>query len=94
MKRVKNLEWLFISFLSGIAIGSAAALLFASRTGKELRNDISSKTINLIEEGKKITSDSLNEVKKKAEGSLEIANDLLNKGMNKITGKAEKVLAA
>jgi gas vesicle protein len=62
---LKKINGFFISFLLGGAIGSVIALLYAPKSGKLLRNDISRKTNELIEEGKKMSVDSLNEVKEK-----------------------------
>jgi len=81
----------FISFLLGGAIGSIIALLYAPKPGKNLRNDISRKTNELIEEGKKKTHDSWNFTKERTESTLDSANDFLNEGMEKITRKTEKL---
>jgi len=91
MVSIKSTKGFFISFLLGGAIGSVIALLYAPKSGKHLRNDISRKTNELIEEGKKMSFDSLNEVKEKAESTLDSANDFLNTGMEKITRKTKKV---
>ncbi|HEY3250163.1 MAG TPA: YtxH domain-containing protein [Ignavibacteria bacterium] len=88
---LKKINGFFISFLLGGAIGSVIALLYAPKSGKLLRNDISKKTDQLIEEGKKMSFDSLNEVKEKAESTLDSANEFLNTGMEKITRKTEKL---
>lgn len=91
MISIKKINGIFISFLLGGAIGSAIALLYAPKPGKLLRRDISRKTNELIEQGKKKTFDSWNETKEKAESTLERANEFLNTGMEKIVNKAEKV---
>ncbi len=82
---------LVTSFLLGGAIGGAIALLYAPQSGKHLRNDISRKTNELIDEGKKKTNDSWNDAKEKVESSIESANDFLNSGKEKIVRKVEKV---
>jgi gas vesicle protein len=79
------------SFLLGGAIGGTLALLYAPKPGKHLRNDISRKTNELIEEGKKKTFDSWNGAKEKVESTLDSANDFLNTGKEKIVRKTEQV---
>jgi gas vesicle protein len=91
MISINKTKGIFISFLLGGAIGSAIALLYAPKSGKLLRSDISRKTNELIEEGKKKTYDSFNDAKEKAESTIESANDFLNTGKEKIVRKAEKV---
>ena len=88
---MKTINGFFISFLLGGAVGSTLALLYAPKSGKHLRNDISRKTNDLFEEGKKITIDSWNGVKEKTESTIESMNDFLKTGMEKIAGKTEKV---
>ena len=80
-----------ISFLLGGAIGSTVALLYAPKSGRNLRNDIGRKTGELIEEGKKLANDSRNAAKDLAESTFNNANDFLNTGVSKIVNKAEKV---
>ena len=87
----KKLNGLFISFLVGGAVGSAIALLYAPKSGKQLRSDISRKTSDLIDQGKKLTYDSWSDAKEAAESTFESANDFLNTGMEKIAHKTEKV---
>jgi len=64
---------LLIGFISGSVIGSIIALLYAPKSGKELRQDLKEKTDELMEE---------------AEGYLanakERATDLMNDGKKKI----------
>ena len=88
---MKTINGFFASFLLGGVIGSTLALLYAPKSGKHLRNDISRKTNDLFEEGKKITIDSWNGVKEKTESTIESMNDFLKTGMEKIAGKTEKV---
>lgn len=82
---------ILFSFLLGGAIGGAIALLYAPMSGKHFRNDISRKTNDFIEEGKKKTYDTWNGAKEKVESSMESANDLLNTGKEKFDRKVEKV---
>jgi gas vesicle protein len=88
---MKKTKWIFISFLFGGVIGSAIALLYAPESGKHLRKDISRKTNELIDEGKKKTSEFWNSAREKAESTFETANDALNSGVEKIMRKKEKV---
>lgn len=88
MKRTKGFIY---SFLLGGAIGSVIALLYAPSSGKKLRKDIGRKTNDLIEDGKRITSDSWDGVKQTAENTYENAGDFLNSSMKKIARKSEKV---
>ena len=87
----KKLNGLFISFLVGGAVGSAIALLYAPKRGKQLRSDISRKTSDLIDQGKKLTYDSWNGAKEAAESTFESANEFLNTGVEKIIDKTEKI---
>jgi gas vesicle protein len=90
MISMKNTKELFISFLVGGALGGAIALLFAPKQGKQLRNDISRKTNELFEEGRKKTADLLSGAGSMAESTLDSANDFLNTGMEKLARKTEK----
>lgn len=91
---MKRINAFFVSFLVGSAVGSTIALLYAPKPGKYLRNDISRKTNEMLEDGKKLTSDTWNGAKKAAESTLENANDFLNTGVEKITNKTEKIKEA
>ncbi|MEO8513663.1 MAG: YtxH domain-containing protein [Ignavibacteria bacterium] len=88
---MKKINGVFLSFLVGSAIGGTIALLYAPKSGKHLRKDISRKTNDLIDEGKKLTYDTWNGAKEAAENTFETANDFLNKGVDKITHKSEKL---
>jgi gas vesicle protein len=65
---------LLIGFLTGAAVGSIIALLFAPKSGKELREDIKNKSQDFIEDADKYISNAkdkasqlINEGKKKSE---------------------------
>ena len=65
---------LFIGLLAGGAVGALVALLYAFKSGKELRKDITNKTDEYVDETEKIITDSkvkaramMNEGKKKSE---------------------------
>jgi gas vesicle protein len=90
MISIKRTTWYFGSFILGGVVGGAIALLYAPESGKHLRRDISRKTNELIEDGKKKASDSWNDAKETAESALESANDFINSGMDKIMRKTEK----
>jgi gas vesicle protein len=91
MTTIKKTKKLFISFLLGGAIGSTIALLFAPKSGKLLRNDISRKTNELIEEGKVKTDHLWNNAKEEVGSSLDSANDFLSASKVNIMNKAGKV---
>jgi len=91
---IKKTKGFFISFLLGGAVGGVLALLYAPKQGKLLRNDISRKTNELIEEGKKKTLDLWNGAEELAESTFDSANDFLNTGMEKIVRKTEKIKGA
>lgn len=94
MMSMKKVNGFFISFLVGSAVGSTIALLYAPKSGKYLRRDISRKTNELLDEGKKLTHDTWNGAKEAAESTFESANDFLNTGVEKISHKAEKIKEA
>ncbi len=91
MTTIKKTKKLFISFLLGGAIGGTIALLLAPKSGKLLRNDISRKTSELIEEGKVKTDHLWNKAKEEVGSSLDSANDFLNASKVNIMNKAGKV---
>jgi len=88
---MKTLNGIFLSFLLGGAIGGTIALLYAPTKGKYLRKDISRKTNDIIKEGRKITHDSWNDAKEKAENIIDSANDVLSTNVQKIVRKTEKL---
>ena len=89
----KKTGGLFTGFMLGGAVGGAIALMFAPKSGKHLRNDISRKTNELIEEGRNKTYETWNEAKEKAVNTIDAANEFLNTGAEKIAGKTKKVKA-
>jgi gas vesicle protein len=78
-------------FLIGGAIGGSIALLYAPKSGKNLRNDISRKTNELISEGKIKTDHLWNNTKEEVGSILDSANDFLNTSKDKIMNKAGNV---
>ncbi len=91
---MKKVNGMLLSFMIGSAVGSAIALLYAPKSGKNLRKDISKKTNELIDDGKKLTYDTWNDAKDAAESTFETANDFLNTGVEKIVNKSEKIRTA
>lgn len=89
MISIKRTTWYFGSFILGGVIGSAIALLYAPESGRHLRRDISRKTNELIEDGKKKAQDTWNEAKETAENTIEIAKDFLNTNVEKVVRKTE-----
>jgi len=94
MINIKQINGVFLSFLLGGVVGSAIALLYAPKSGKQLRNDISRTTNELYEEGKKKTYDSWNDAKEKAESIIDGANDVLSTNVEKIVRKTENLREA
>lgn len=64
---------LLIGFLAGSVIGSVIALLYAPKSGKELRKDIKDKTDDFMEDAEKYLAD-----------AKEKAVDLINEGKKKV----------
>lgn len=84
----------FLGFLAGGAIGAILALLYAPKTGRELRNDIKSRTDEYLDEADKYIAEArnrakvlINEGKKKSE---KIINDAKEKS-DAILKDAEKI---
>lgn len=86
---------LLIGFLTGAAVGSIMALLFAPKSGKELRKDIKNKSQDLIEDAdeylmkaKDKASQLINEGKKKSE---KLVSETKEK-VDTLLGEAERIL--
>ncbi|MBA4252015.1 MAG: gas vesicle protein [Chlorobiaceae bacterium] len=95
MSKENNLgKGLLFGFLTGSIIGAAVALLYAPKTGKELRKDIKVKKDELVDEAEKLlhvakekASDAVNEGKKKSEqliANAKVKADELLKDAEKI----------
>ncbi|MBX7174591.1 MAG: YtxH domain-containing protein [Pyrinomonadaceae bacterium] len=74
--------------LAGCAIGAGVALIFAPKSGKEMRDDISNKTLKGLEQAKSYGSDLSNKAQNvyhqiydKAVNTLETAKEKLNAGV-------------
>src|SRR6266404_3153381 len=86
---------LFIGFLAGSVIGAIAALLYAPKSGRELRTDIKRKAADIAEDATQYvkaarakTFEVMNEGKTRSE---QLVNDAKEKA-DHILGSAEKVL--
>ncbi len=87
---------LIIGFLTGAAVGSIIALLFAPKTGKELRSDIKNRSQEFMEDAEEFLETAkdkattiINDGKKKSE---ELVAEVKEK-VGKLTGEAEQILA-
>jgi gas vesicle protein len=94
MSNMKQVNGVFLSFLLGGVIGGAIALLYAPKSGKHLRNDISHKANKLYEDGKKISNDTWIDAKEKAEELIENANNVLAVNVDKIVRKTDNLKEA
>jgi gas vesicle protein len=63
MSSENNSGTIFFGFLAGGAIGAALALLFAPKSGRELRNDIKSRTDFYLDEADKYIAEARNKAK-------------------------------
>jgi len=86
---------LIVGFLTGAAVGSIIALLFAPKSGKELRQDIKVKSQEFIDEAdtylanaKDKANQLINEGKKKSERLVSDAKEKVDALLN----EAEKIL--
>jgi gas vesicle protein len=94
MANIKQVNSIFLSFLLGGAVGGAIALLYAPKSGEQLRKDIKKTTNDLYEDGRKKTYESWNDAKEKAENIIDSANDVLSSNMEKIVRKSENLREA
>jgi len=94
MTKIKEVNGMLLSFLLGGAIGGALALLYAPKSGKHLRHDISRKANEMYEDGKRKTNDTWNDAKEKAEDILESANNVLSSNVEKIVRTTESLKGA
>lgn len=86
---------LLIGFLTGAAVGSVLALLFAPKSGKELRADIKNKSQELIDDADQYLSNAkdkasqlINEGKKKSERLVADTKERVDQ----LLGEAERIL--
>jgi gas vesicle protein len=91
---------LFLGFLAGGALGAVIALLYAPKSGRELRKDIKEKTDEYIEDAEKYVTEArdkaksmINEGKKKSDRIIEDAkhkSEAILKDAEKIFGEAKQ----
>jgi len=86
---------LLVGFLTGAAVGSIIALLFAPKSGRELREEIKSKSQEFIDDADKYianakdkASDLINEGKRKSE---KLVTETKEK-VETLLGEAERIL--
>jgi gas vesicle protein len=94
MSNIKQINGVFLSFLLGGAVGGAIALLYAPKSGRNLRNDIRYKANELYEDGKKISNDTWIDAKEKAEELIESANNVLAVNVDKIVRTTDNLKEA
>ena len=82
MEENKMAKGLVLGFLTGGVVGAALALLYAPKSGKELRSDIKHRTDDFIDDtseymqiAKEKASDLINEGKKKSEKLIKDAKE-------------------
>ncbi|MDD5362023.1 MAG: YtxH domain-containing protein [Ignavibacteria bacterium] len=86
-----KIKGLFAGFILGGAIGGTIALLYAPKSGKHLRSEISWKAKELTEDWKKNADCMSKNVKENAENMLDGAKELLNAGKKKIAADTENL---
>jgi len=91
MLNMKKINGVSLSFLLGGAVGGALGLLFAPKSGKQTREDISRTSNALYEDGKKITRESWNKAKDTAENVIENVNDVIDTNVDKIVRTSENL---
>lgn len=86
---------LIVGFVAGSVVGAVLALLYAPKSGRELRKDIKEKTDELVEKGDEYiaharvkATEIVNDGKKKADVLLSDAR----KQANTLMGDAERIL--
>ncbi len=86
---------LIIGFIAGSVVGAVLALLYAPKSGKELRRDIKDKASDLVEKGEEYiakarttATEIVNEAKKKSDSLITDAR----KQASSLMGDAERIL--
>jgi gas vesicle protein len=79
---------IFLGFLAGGIIGAGLALLFAPKTGRELRNDIKNRTDEYLDEAEKYIA----EARDKAKGLINDGKKRSEKIINDAKEKSEAIL--
>ena len=86
----------FMGFLIGGVLGALAGILFAPKSGKELRSDIEEKGSEVIKDGKEIYSDASARVKEIIEEAKYQAKELkreADRHLSEARQKAKEILA-
>ncbi len=65
----------FLSFLAGAAVGAGIALLYAPKTGRELRENIKDLTDDAVNKIKDYTREAQEKVKSTIEGGKEVLSE-------------------
>jgi len=96
MKDKDNAKMIGGAFLLGGVIGAAIALLYAPKSGKETRKDISkaarhikNSTVDLIEEAIEDANEFASDLREKAEDIIEKGKDLSDKARKEIVTTIE-----
>jgi gas vesicle protein len=102
MKQNSSAKGIVIGFLAGGAIGGLTALLYAPKSGKELRSDIRKKSKELVHEGEQYidsaktkATEIITDGKKKAEDLMREArskaSSILSHGRDYVTDEASRI---
>ena len=82
-------------FVTGAAVGAVAALLFAPKSGEQIREDIQNKTIELRDRTTDTVKDKVSQVQSKTRQMtsdvIGQARELTQKGLNAIDDQYQKV---
>ncbi|GMU85504.1 MAG: hypothetical protein AMXMBFR48_07460 [Ignavibacteriales bacterium] len=97
MSKESNLsKGLLIGFLTGAVVGGAVALLYAPKSGKELRNDLAGKADDILDEAEKMFNEGKTRSEKLVTDAKVKADELLveaKKVLDDARGKASEVYA-
>ena len=86
----------FMGFLIGGVLGALAGILFAPKSGKELRSDIREKGSGLLKDGKEIYADASTKAKEIIEEARHQAKELkkdADRHLSEAHQKAKEILA-
>jgi gas vesicle protein len=89
-----NLTSALLGFLIGGLAGASAALLFAPQSGRETREQIQQKTVELRDRTTETMGDAVSQVKSKAYEMQGKAEEFQQKSQGKIAEKLDRVSAA
>ena len=86
----------FMGFLIGSVLGALSGLLFAPKSGKDLRSEIKEKGSEVLKEGKEIYSDASTKAKEIVEEAKHQAKELIKEAdqhLSEARQKAKEILA-